>query len=288
MKRKLLAVMSTAVMSISMMFTALADTNEISNEAWWDAWTPAYEIKDGASIEFDIDVKGGAEVWSNVNAVFANVPTDGKTEPSADNYEGYQEYYVARGDNYGWGDASVTYDGGMASLDGNDAFIAMMADAHLDITITKTGDTIVYKYDATGANGTTATRTATITADTSAGLYVFFTGDTGVSMKVSTSETPALSGAGSSNNTAAEKDTTVGETTAKEEKTTAENKKENTEEKTTTKKDNTVKSTTKTQTSAKTDATENSGQTNPIVIVVIAVVAVVVVAGIIVATKKKD
>ena len=279
MKKKIFALAMTAVMSFSMMLTTMADTNEVSNTIWWDAWTPSYEVADGATVEFDIDVKGGAEIWSNVNTVFVNVPTDGKTEPSAANYTGYKEYYVARGDNYGWGDSktSVSFEGGIALLDGNDAFKAMMEDAHLDITITKNGNTVVYKYDATGANGTTTTRTATITADTSEGLYVFFTGDAGVSMTVSTEASPAeVSADNPENNTTPAGD---GDTTVTEEKT-----EDDATKKTVT---DTSKEVTKAQINTDRHKNDVEGM-SPVVIVVLVVVVVVVVVGIAVATRKKE
>ena len=178
MRKKLLTVALAATMVVSSVFSAFA-ADTITSTAWWNAWTPGYEVKDGETLELDIEVKGADRLWDNINAVFVNVKTDGTVAPSADNISGYKEYVVLRGDNYGWGDAyaNTKFEGGRDELADDDTFIAMMKDAHLDVTINKSGETIVYKYVATGANGTTCTRTATVTADTSEGLYVFFTGD---------------------------------------------------------------------------------------------------------------
>lgn len=182
MKKKILAVALAAVMTISSAVSAMAAS--ISG-AWWTAWTESYEIKDGATVEFDITVKGGDAVWNNVAAVFTNSKITGTQAPADEAGASYKEYAVVRGDNWGWGGgdnkssdgSDITYEGGIADL-GDADFIATMKDATLHVTITRSGNDITYVYDLTGANGKTAKRTAKFTADLSAGAYVFFVPDT--------------------------------------------------------------------------------------------------------------
>ncbi len=199
--KKFFAVAMATVMTLAMSVSAFA-ADTISG-GWWTAWTPGYEVKD--TVEFDIEVKGGAENWNNISAVFVNVATDGKTAPSADNFEGYKEYAVVRADSWGWGggdnlscdgkaiEYTSTLEDANASGDAWDEFKAVMADAHIDATVTKTATGFELKYDVKGANGTSYTYTAKTEADTSAGLYVFFVCDTS-EVTVAKVEAPAQTG----------------------------------------------------------------------------------------------
>ena len=181
MRKKLLTVALAATMAIGSVFSASAAT--ISG-AWWTAWTEGYEIADGATVEFDIDVKGGDLVWNNVAAVFVNSKTTGTQAPADEVGADYKEYAVVRGDNWGWGGGDnkslsggdITYEGGVADL-GDADFIATMKDCHIDATITRSGNDITMVYNGTGANGLTFTRTAKFSEDMSAGAYVFFVSD---------------------------------------------------------------------------------------------------------------
>ena len=181
MKKKFLTLALTASMVLGSAFSAFATT--ISG-AWWTAWTEGYEIADGATVEFDIDVKGGDLVWNNVAAVFVNSKTTGTQAPADEVGADYKEYAVIRGDNWGWGGGDnkslsggdITYEGGVADL-GDADFIATMKDCHIDATITRSGNDITMVYNGTGANGMTFTRTAKFSEDMSAGSYVFFVSD---------------------------------------------------------------------------------------------------------------
>ncbi len=182
MKKKFLTLALTASMVLGSAFSAFAAT--ISG-AWWTAWTEGYEIADGATVEFDIDVKGGDSVWNNVAAVFVNSKTTGTQAPADEVGTDYKEYAVIRGDNWGWGGGDnkslsggdITYEGGIADL-GDADFIATMKDCHIDATITRSGKDITMVYNGTGANGMTFTRTVKFSEDMSAGAYVFFVSDT--------------------------------------------------------------------------------------------------------------
>lgn len=259
MRKKLLTLAMAATMAVSTVISAFADANTITG-GWWTAWTPGYEVKD--TLEFDIDVKGGSENWNNVSAVFVNGKTTGTAAPADEVGATYKEYAVVRADSWGWGG------GDNKSLDGNDIvytsdivdtnangdtwdeFKAIMADAHIDATVTKTATGVELVYEVKGANGESFKYTATTDVDTSEGLYVFFACDT-------SEVTVAL---------------------AEDKKDDAADKKDDTADK----KDDSTKATT---TKA---ATEDEEGMNPVVIVVIVVVAVVVVGGIVVVTKKKN
>ncbi len=180
MKKKFFAVALATTMTVSTVMTASAET--ISG-AWWTSWSQGYEVADGETVEFDMELKGGDAVWNNVSAVFVNGKTTGTTAP-ADEVAGYKEYAVVRGDNWGWGGGDnktvdgndISYQGGVADL-GEADFIATMKDAHLEVSITREGNDIEYTYTAIGANGIETTRTVNFTSDLSEGCYVFFVSD---------------------------------------------------------------------------------------------------------------
>ncbi len=180
MKKKFFAVALATTMTVSTVMTASAET--ISG-AWWTSWSQGYEVADGETVEFDMELKGGDAVWNNVSAVFVNGKTTGTTAP-ADEVAGYKEYAVVRGDNWGWGGGDnktvdgndISYQGGVADL-GEADFIATMKDAHLEVSVTREGNDIEYTYTAIGANGIETTRTVNFTSDLSEGCYVFFVSD---------------------------------------------------------------------------------------------------------------
>ena len=185
MKKKFFAVAMATTMALSTAMSASAATVE---GAWWAQWTEGYELADGATLEFDVTVKGGDAVWNNVAAVFANAKTTGTKAPADEVGNSYKEYAVVRGDNWGWGGgdnksvdgSDITYEGGIAdeALGGDAGFIAMMKDAKLAVTITRSGNDVTYTYKATGANGSATTRTAKFSANMGDGCYVFFVPDT--------------------------------------------------------------------------------------------------------------
>ena len=218
MKKKFFSVSLATTMTVSTVMTASAET--ISG-AWWTSWSQGYEVADGETVEFDMEIKGGNAPWNNVAAVFVNGKTTGTTAP-ADEVEGYKEYAVVRGDNWGWGGGDnktvdgndISYQGGIADL-GEADFIATMKDAHLEVSITREGNDIEYTYTAIGANGIETTRTVNFTSDLSEGCYVFFVSD-GSTVDISLVEED--SSEDSTDDT--KKDDTTKETTTKKEEST--------------------------------------------------------------------
>lgn len=219
MKKKFFAVALATTMAVSTVMTASAET--ISG-AWWTSWSQGYEVADGETVEFDMELKGGDAVWNNVAAVFVNGKTTGTTAP-ADEVAGYKEYAVVRGDNWGWGGGDnktvdgndISYQGGIADL-GDADFIATMKDAHLEVSVTREGNDIEYTYTAIGANGIETTRTVNFTSDLSEGCYVFFVSD-GSTVDISlVEEDPSEDPTDDT-----KKDDTTEATTKKEESTTA-------------------------------------------------------------------
>ena len=218
MKKKFFAVALATTMTVSTVMTASAET--ISG-AWWTSWSQGYEVADGETVEFDMEIKGGNAPWNNVAAVFVNGKTTGTTAP-ADEVAGYKEYAVVRGDNWGWGGGDnktvdgndISYQGGIADL-GEADFIATMKDAHLEVSVTREGNDIEYTYTAIGANGIETTRTVNFTSDLSEGCYVFFVSD-GSTVDISLVEED--SSEDSTDDT--KKDDTTKETTTKKEEST--------------------------------------------------------------------
>lgn len=219
MKKKFFAVAMATTMALSTAMSASAATVE---GAWWAQWTEGYELADGATLEFDVTVKGGDAVWNNVAAVFANAKTTGTKAPADEVGSSYKEYAVVRGDNWGWGGGDnktvdgndISYQGGIADL-GDADFIATMKDAHLEVSVTREGNDIEYTYTAIGANGIETTRTVNFTSDLSEGCYVFFVSD-GSTVDISLVEED--SSEDSTDDT--KKDDTTKETTTKKEEST--------------------------------------------------------------------
>ena len=223
MKKKFFAVALATTMTVSTVMTASAET--ISG-AWWTSWSQGYEVADGETVEFDMELKGGDAVWNNVSAVFVNGKTTGTTAP-ADEVAGYKEYAVVRGDNWGWGGGDnktvdgndISYQGGIADL-GDADFIATMKDAHLEVSITREGNDIEYTYTAIGANGIETTRTVNFTSDLSEGCYVFFVSDSST-VDISLVEEDSSEDPSEDSTDDTKKDDKEESTTKKEESTTA-------------------------------------------------------------------
>ena len=199
MKKKFFAVAMATIMATPTVLPVTANAATLSG-AWWTAWTEGYELKD--KLEFDIDVKGGDAVWNSFATVFVNKKTSGTQAPADEAGEGYKEYAVVRGDNWGWGGGDnktvdgtdITYEGGIADL-GDADFIDTMKDCKVNLVITKNGNDVTMVSDITGANGKTVKRTVKFSVDMSAGSYVFFTPDSATievtPVTVSTPEDPS-------------------------------------------------------------------------------------------------
>ncbi len=187
MKKKIFALALAAVMLVSGAMTAMAaESVTITNTVWWDAWTQSWEVKDGETLEFDVDVTtGGAACYHNLNTVFANVATPGTEAPA--NTAGYAEYAVLRTDAYGWGDqyGNTTREGDNFYTGDDVDYATKNTGAHYDLTISRAGNVVTYAVAMKAGDATTYNYTWTMNAtDLSAGCHVFFTGDAGVTMTV--------------------------------------------------------------------------------------------------------
>ena len=184
--KKVLAATLAGTMVMASVVSVSAMT--VTNAAWWDAWTPTYEIADGSTTTLTFyQTTAGDYVYSSLNAAFVNVATDGTTTPSADTIDGYAEYVVLRSDNYGWGTyyETTTYTGtDYLYVDDETDYNALLTGAVYNITITRSSTTISYDYVITESDGTVLNCGYDIViadlADSDS-AYVFFTGDAGVS-----------------------------------------------------------------------------------------------------------
>ena len=201
MKKKLLTAALAATMVVGSTLSAMAAPVEISG-GFWTAWTPGYEVKDGSTVEFDIDVKTTASAnWNGVVAVFVNKATTGTVAPKDEVGADYKEYAVIRTDSWGWGggdnlsidkkaiEYSTKHDtedvfsttnvngDNEGVIDKWDDFVSILKDAHIDAKVSKSGEDLTLNYVVTGKNGHGFTYEAKTKADTSAGCYVFFVCD---------------------------------------------------------------------------------------------------------------
>jgi hypothetical protein len=186
MKNKKFAA-AAAAMTLAMSVSALAESYTYTQDSWWTAWTPGFEIADGATVKFTgSSSSSAAEVknWYGINSIFTNVATDGVNAPLAENYAGYREYVALRADNWGWGDC-YNADNNESSWDW-DNYAAMVADCSYDFVITRSGRTVTETINITGKNGVSGWQKYTFEADGTDPIYVFFTGDETVTYTVNT------------------------------------------------------------------------------------------------------
>lgn len=165
----------------------------VSNKALWDAWTPSYEVKDGETIEFNVQLTGGPEVYHSLNLAVCNIPTDGVTFPA--NMAGYYEYVILRSDEAGWGDhyGRATYTGSDRIFTGFDVdYATVWSEAEYDIKISRNGNTLIYDYVIEAGDGVTYNCGWEVDLpNLDKGLFVYFTGDAGVEFTLRTNETAA-------------------------------------------------------------------------------------------------
>ncbi len=123
--------------------SAIATLGNTDRElGWWTDHTDGYELKDGATLKFTLNnYSDGINNWDNFVLAFSNTAVKADTIPSADNYEGYAEYFVMRADAYGWcpegGIYEPTYE--MSWTDWAD-WLAKMTCANAEIVCTRNGD----------------------------------------------------------------------------------------------------------------------------------------------------
>jgi hypothetical protein len=157
--------------------------NPNCDNGFWTSTTDGYELKDGGEVTLHFNNYGsGLNNWDNYVLAFTNSPVTADLLASPDNYEGYVEYGVLRGDSFGW---AFPAEGGMPdAVEGSwgadwAAFLAMMMDADVTLTITRTGSDVAVNGVIIGADGVEYTYTMSSATAAAAGdpMYVFLTGE---------------------------------------------------------------------------------------------------------------
>lgn len=146
---------------------------------FWSDWTEGYELKDNSSVKVKLhNYSDGANNWDNYVIAFCNGKTEAHAAP-ADQVEGYMEYGVCRADCFGWGDEAFEYSSENSWNDDWAAWLELMKNADVEITVSRAGGEITMDTQFTGADGTvmndTAKFTSTMTADSP--VYFFFTNE---------------------------------------------------------------------------------------------------------------
>ncbi len=142
MKKKLLTLAMAAVMVVSSAINTFAATvADVEASGWWVAHSAGIEVtEEGVEVTFtNTTDASAANNWNgpifvlySADAAFAGSDADTTTADTVNTVAGYNEYWVQRGDNYGWGNA--TYYGVTGDLNTN------LADALTTAGITWTPD----------------------------------------------------------------------------------------------------------------------------------------------------
>ncbi len=181
MKKKLLTLAMAAVMVVSSAVSAFAE--DIDCSGWWVAHSEGVEVtEEGVEVTFtNTTYESAAANWNGPLWVLYS-GTEAKV-----NGADYAEYWVMRGDNYGWGNAAY-YNGG-ADINTN------TADAMTAAGITWTPDA-----DATWDNfltdlkaGVECTATAKLVGSNAVVTFSVAGVDTTIELPVDTSKTTYLS-----------------------------------------------------------------------------------------------
>ena len=116
--------------------------------------------------------------WSNYVLGLVNTAVTTDLLAGAGNYPGYAEYCVLRADSYGWGDASYVGTWTNSWTDWT-AWLELMKDAEVTITLIRSGATVNVETTFVGADGTAMTSSAVITTSLTADApcYVFVGGE---------------------------------------------------------------------------------------------------------------
>lgn len=125
--------------------------SEDNSDAFFAPKSDLIKLKSGESAHWGFyNYTAGANNWENWILVCTNGLAFGES--------GYAEHFVLRADAYGWGDGS--YVGDNISSDYNwDTFSTEMNGAWVDLTVTRTGNTIAMKAITTAADKTVRTYT---------------------------------------------------------------------------------------------------------------------------------
>lgn len=148
------------------------------DNGFWTSWSDGYELADGATVNLHFNNYGsGLSNWHNWVLAFANTETKADLAPGADNYPGYAEYGVVRGDAFAWGfpsDPAFEY-----TWADWDAFLKLMKDADVRLSITRNGSDVAFTATITDADNEVYTYKMNATTAAAAGdpMYVFLTGE---------------------------------------------------------------------------------------------------------------
>ena len=124
--------------------TVGADDN---SAAWWTAFSDYYTLE--ANQTLNISFKNYTNKSANGNNWVAVITTDADRNDTAN---GYEEYFVLRADNYGWG--SVYSANKLSSYYNWDTFKDDMDGATVDMTVKRVGKEVILHADITTAGGT--------------------------------------------------------------------------------------------------------------------------------------
>ncbi len=149
------------------------------DNGFWASFSDGYELKDGGKITMKFNnYSSGLENYHNYVLGFCNVKTTADKAPSGDNYEGYAEYGVVRGDAHGW--AFLDEQAPVCEFDWEwDDFKTIMLDAEVTLEISRKDDNITIDGVVKDAEGKEYSYKVTgITSATSADdMYVFMTNE---------------------------------------------------------------------------------------------------------------
>lgn len=114
---------------------------------WWTSFSNYYRIPANTTMQFNlINHTSGGGNWNNWNICLSTDADRGAP--------GYAEYVVLRSDLYGWGDSYGTGTWESEGYGNWDQFRVDMEGAHVRITVTRTGSSVVVDAVATAVNGT--------------------------------------------------------------------------------------------------------------------------------------
>ncbi len=139
---------------------------------WGSGFSKYYQVSGDFELIFNLDVKGGNEVFNSYSIAFAN--TKRRTE-------GYFETIV-RSDAYGWGNGKNKAFAGSTMTHEKDYkadkdFIACMRDASVVQKVSRNKNNFELIATFTGKNGSTYTRKTTFTSKVPSDMLIFLVAD---------------------------------------------------------------------------------------------------------------
>ena len=149
------------------------------DNGFWSSFSDSYKLKDGGTITMKFNnYSSGFENYHNYVLGFCNTKTTASKAPSLDNYGGYAEYGVVRGDAWGWGfpegqDPTFEFDWDW------EEFSTIMMDAEITLEISRNnGDIAIDGVVVDAAGKEYSYKVAGTTSATEADdMYVFVTNE---------------------------------------------------------------------------------------------------------------